>query len=186
LSVIVRGVARQLHPLQEAARSSASAAASSTRPIDARRRQPAAHLEADRQDATGGARHGTILAVEDRDRGRLVQLVGHALEDRLGHAGDARRRQVGLAEREDRGRQLVAAAAGGGVAEHRQRVHAAPRRRARQPGEPRDVRDRELRAAVAEGADRRQAAGQRQHEIRVADRRLDGVAPFEADRPGRT
>ena len=39
--------------------------------------------------------------------------------------------------------------------------------------------------AVAEGADRRQAAGQRQHEIRVADRRLDGVAPFERGPAGK-
>ena len=133
----------------------------------------------------GGARDvDDVVAVEDGEGAGLVQPVGHAFEDGLRDARRGRRREIRVAQRQHARPELVGAARGGRIPEHRQRVQTPPGRRARDPDFPGHLGDRERPAAGAERADHRQATLEREHVVRIGPgrtrgrgRRRTGTAP---------
>ena len=96
-----------------------------------------------------------------------MQAVGHALEHGLGRPRHGVRSQVGVAERQHAGGQAELALGARDIAEHRERVQAAPRRGARNVAAARHLGGRDLLGAPVEGADHRQSAGQREHVVGI-------------------
>ena len=66
------------------------------------RRQPPAHVEPRRHDARGRRASDVhdLVAIEYRERARLVQFFAEPIQDRLRQHGERGRRQVGMAERQ--------------------------------------------------------------------------------------
>ena len=132
--------------------------------------QAAADVEGGRHDARRRRAREVddLVAVERGQRARLAQRLPEAVEDRLREHRDRRRRQVAVAERQHARAQVEAArVVGRDEAQLRQRVQAAPRRGARNPGPMADLRDRHPPPLVRQREQHRQTARQRGHEVGI-------------------
>ena len=110
------------------------------------------------------------------ERAGLVQLFAEPIEDRLRQHRERRRRQIGMAERQHARPQVEPPrVVGRDEAELRQRVQAAPRRRARNARPMADLRDRHPALLVREGQHHGQSPCQRGDEIGVVAELRDGL-----------
>ena len=128
------------------------------------------HVDHAHRRASGGGALDVddLVAVENRDGRRLVDLPGEALEVRLGDLGQRKARKVRVAELEHARGQGEVPAVGSDVAEPLECQQEAPRRGAGEPGRPRDLGERQTRSGRPQRADHRQAASERLNVLAIA------------------
>ena len=117
-----------------------------------------------------------LVAVEGRERARLVQCFAEAIEDRLREHRERRRRQVAVRKGQHPRAQIEPPRlVGGDEAQRRQRVQAAPCRGARNARAVADLRDRHAPLLVGERQQHREPARQGGDEIGIIAMTGDGI-----------
>ena len=132
-------------------------------------RQPRADRHRHRHDAA--RRHARdvddLRALQDRGGAGFLHARRKLLQKRRRLLDPALRGEIAEAEFEDLRRQRELPAVLLDVAERGQRAQNAPRRRAREIGDRRGLRQRHRRALAGEGAHDGQPLGERRHELAV-------------------
>jgi hypothetical protein len=109
-----------------------------------------------------------FIIVEDAQRARFIHFFGDGLHSALRNRGERARGKIGEAKTQDAMPEPVYSASGFHIPQQLQRNQNAANGRARQAGVARDFSDRQPLGMALERFNDAQAAGQRQHEIRIA------------------
>jgi hypothetical protein len=134
--------------------------------------ETAADVEVDGHNSVdlGAGDVDDVFAVEGGDGERFAEGGGHALKDGLGGGGEGVGRGVGMGEGEHARTQRVAGAVfGAGKAELGEGVETAADSGAGEASFDAELGDGHLRGLLGEGLDDDESAGERGHEVGVAD-----------------